>query len=1761
MTVNTLAGNGPILFQGAGTIDGDGVAGRNLTLTAGSGAITVGAPLVGGTGGAVGGTVALATLTATTTGTITLDGSVTTTGAQTYSDTTLDLNGPNYTTKTSGAFTETGATQLTNNVTIDTSAGSQNIAFQLPVGTIDGAFGLTLNAGTGAVTVAGNIGGVTPLASLSVMGGMVTFGGGVTTTAGPVTVHDGSALQLPNVTTAGLLSVFAGGALTQGPGTAITAGSLEAVTELTAGAPITLSSPTNLIPGTVTLSALNTAGTATAPGAITFVDNSGFTVAPIALGGLNGQEKGVVNDPAPIYLTVDKAGATFTNDGAIDSTGGVPALGSDILILADLMNLHAGSPSTINAGNARVVLGPFTQSPSQTITLQGTGGTAGGGLNLTNADLGTITSGLLQIGSSSATYSNGAITVSGAVVVPSTSATLALVSSGDIADASGAETLSVTNLALNAGGKIHLKGANPVSMLAGQSAGGDFDFLDGSALLTVGTVPTTDPIAAIGIAASSGSLTNAALTPIVGITSSGAVNLTATGSVTIATPISAGTTVAIQDSGALAINSPVASSTVAGGLEAEFFSDQLTIGAPVTFGSGLVLLAPNTLSRGIDLGGSSATALELTNASLNEITAKIIQIGYTNAFNGSITVSGPIHLAATQELGLLTGTFGGTSGSISESTGTPAGTITTGSLALSAAGSVSMPNANSVGVIAGQAGGSFMFRDDSTTLTIGAVGNLVSGPAGIDPDFLGVATANGNIILEATTSGNLVLADPVNAGSMAVALGSAGTITQTGAGLLTGAALETVSSDYTELGLANTIGTSGAAGTLAGRVLTAGRSYLVNDTLAGGLTVGTVNVVDTNGVTLLNPTTPAVFVAQPVSGVATQDGAILIEATGNLALSQPVDAGLDFTPTTALALASPLKLAAAPAAIGLSSGGQITQSGSGILVGGAVETVSVNSTELGLANLVGNAGGAGTPGMLAGTVSTAGQSFLFRDDSNSLTVGTLNVSSTPGTLFQPTALSGVKTNNGNLLIEATTSGNLLLTQAVDAGTMAVALGSAGTITQSGPGLLSGTALETVSSGYTELGLANTIGTAGGAGTVAGRVLTAGQSYLVDDASAGGLTVGAATVADTNNVTLLNPTTPAVSVSLPLSGVATQDGAILIEAAGNLAFTQAADAALDFAPATALALASPPTLSAAPGSIALISGGQITQTGSGILVGAAVETVSATSTELGLANLVGNAGGTGTPGMLAGTVSTAAQSFLFRDDSNSLTVGTLNVSSTPGTLFQPTALSGVTTKNGSLLIETTTSGNLLLTQAVNAGSGSVALGSAGTITQNAVAGSITGANLEILSQERVSLGTPADPATNTIGTSSASGVLAAQIVNSGESLVVADGAAQGMTLGSLDVVDTGGLRLIDQRATPAALLTGGLSGATTNNANIALRTTAGPLALAASIGAGAGSVGLESTASTISQTAGTITATVLEANSAGAVSLPDGNAVANLAGQVTGSGSFIFVDQTSLAIDPVAAVLEQGTGASSPGAPMLTIAGLSQISAPGDVEVTTKGAATLSGTYSLTGTRVALSASGNFTQTGSTTVTADYLLVDTTGLGAAALVADVPTPTMALASVATEPGLGPHGASNTMNFNGTVSAAGTQTVLFGGHGTVDSVSGGLLVKGLLVSGAGGSAGLFGSIGGIATSTAAQEGLINPSSSNNYRFNTCVIGSVSCILLPALIPVEPQAATQIDILVARPAVEDLDAPLVDIFDEQRLCEQLLRTDPKRAREYCQ
>ncbi|HEY6433432.1 MAG TPA: hypothetical protein VIZ17_15745, partial [Acetobacteraceae bacterium] len=69
---------------------------------------------------------------------------------------------------------------------------------------------------------------------------------------------------------------------------------------------------------------------------------------------------------------------------------------------------------------------------------------------------------------------------------------------------------------------------------------------------------------------------------------------------------------------------------------------------------------------------------------------------------------------------------------------------------------------------------------------------------------------------------------------------------------------------------------------------------------------------------------------------------------------------------------------------------------------------------------------------------------------------------------------------------------------------------------------------------------------------------------------------------------------------------------------------------------------------------------------------------------------------------------------------------------------------------------------------------------------------------------------------------------------------------------------------------------------------------------------------------------------------------------------------------------------------------------------------------------------------------------------------------------------------------------------------------DTISGNVFVRSLdvLFSGVGGSANLFGTISGINGVQAAGAGSIEPGRNAAFRFNNCAIGSVSCVLLPAL-----------------------------------------------------
>jgi trimeric autotransporter adhesin len=178
--------------------------------------------------GTVGANTPLASLTATAANAVALDGSVTTVGAQSYTDQTLYLVGTRY--QTSGApFSESGATVLgprpplsfveaeeeeddccggdiftlavvslavdvvaLPDPTIDTTGDGAKpagaaITFASP-GSIDGAEALILNSGTTGAISLGTLGGTTPLGPVTMNAGSIALGGNITTSTGVVTI-------------------------------------------------------------------------------------------------------------------------------------------------------------------------------------------------------------------------------------------------------------------------------------------------------------------------------------------------------------------------------------------------------------------------------------------------------------------------------------------------------------------------------------------------------------------------------------------------------------------------------------------------------------------------------------------------------------------------------------------------------------------------------------------------------------------------------------------------------------------------------------------------------------------------------------------------------------------------------------------------------------------------------------------------------------------------------------------------------------------------------------------------------------------------------------------------------------------------------------------------------------------------------------------------------------------------------------------------------------------------------------------------------------------------------------------------------------------------------------------------------------------------------------------------------------------------------------------------------------------------------------
>jgi hypothetical protein len=178
----------------------------------------------------------------------------------------------------------------------------------------------------------------------------------------------------------------------------------------------------------------------------------------------------------------------------------------------------------------------------------------------------------------------------------------------------------------------------------------------------------------------------------------------------------------------------------------------------------------------------------------------------------------------------------------------------------------------------------------------------------------------------------------------------------------------------------------------------------------------------------------------------------------------------------------------------------------------------------------------------------------------------------------------------------------------------------------------------------------------------------------------------------------------------------------------------------------------------------------------------------------------------------------------------------------------------------------------------------------------------------------------------------------------------------------------------------------------------------------------------------------------------------------------------------------------------------------------------------------------------------------------------------------------------------------LSAPNSVVLLLADQGTV---SGTMQVAQLGLSGTGSNANLQGSINGVTGPDAALSGLRNPGPEAAYLFNDCIIAASSCapppppppppppqpmqqmippvITAAPIIPTEflvtqPQTAGELEILAVLPNLsaqivlitpevvrgvrqsEDPDAPVINVFDEERLCDETAQSS-QPARERCQ
>lgn len=752
-TSNAAGGSGDQTFSGAVTLSGNAALAVSPTS---AGTITFGSTLNADLAGSRLLSLAAATvnlqgsigqvtrplqITISTTTNLSLTLGIATSGQQSFSAPSFTLAG-SYVSSASGlSFNGAGAITLVGATTLNSGNGGLNIN-----PTVNGAFALTLQ-GAGAATIAGRVGGVTPLASLSV--------------ANPLTLNS-------DVAVTG--SLLLQGSVTLGGG----AGSLR-----------TLQAASTTFNSTVNASAVGSQG-------LSVIGNAVFT----ALGQISTSALASISVSGSTSLG-GSAGTAILRTSTATGGSGALSLGGPMTLLGDAIIRSDGGPLILNAVNVNGrslqltgaeidLLGNVTTTPGGSLALAPASNTqqivlgpAGSSpaLDLSAAELARIGTGFSSVTIGSGSQA-GSITVASAVTFQSTLSLLApvapaqiqinaplLLTGGSALFISGSGQTLVLNASIITNGQlinindsvvVGAPGVRLDTTGGGTSPGGAEIFISGpinsapgQALgfeLRAGTTGPVSILSSVGAAPGGtlGTFTVSAGGLFIGSFGGNPVSFNSIGLISINAAVQINTSLLLNASSAVLFSSTITGSSAATSLSVNSASS-VAFGGSIT-GLGLFSVNAPPLVGAVAFAGAALSASTITVGAPATFSAPIVTVTGANISFGVLTAPSSTFTFALAASDSLV-SFGGATVLAGLIINGPVGAQTLFNADVTATGGASI---NTAATVLGGAGVLRTIRSSTATLLFARtldIGATTTALRGQQVDLGGAVTGTGRLLL------------------------------------------------------------------------------------------------------------------------------------------------------------------------------------------------------------------------------------------------------------------------------------------------------------------------------------------------------------------------------------------------------------------------------------------------------------------------------------------------------------------------------------------------------------------------------------------------------------------------------------------------------------------------------------------------------------------------------------------------------------------------------------------------------------------------------------------------------------------------------------------------------------------------------------------------------------------------------------------------------------------------------------------------------